>query len=163
MISEAISYARAGWPVFPLQPGTKDPLEGSHGFRDAITDVELVRDHWVQYPDHNIGIALGHGIAVLDFDIPRSAGQADGRLTWEQSAKTLRRKILGIVQTPSGGIHVYVEARPLSGGGAKKYAPGLDIKAVGGYVAAPGSRLDKTDHYPFEGEYTWLTKPTTLT
>ena len=46
-LDAAVRYAEHGWPVFPLQPGTKVPLPKSHGLLEATTDerqvVQLVR------------------------------------------------------------------------------------------------------------------------
>ena len=36
-LARALAYARHGWPVFPCQPGRKEP-DTPHGFKDATTD-----------------------------------------------------------------------------------------------------------------------------
>ena len=45
---------RAGWPVFPCEPGAKHPFAGSHGFKDASTDLETVGRWWDIGTDANI-------------------------------------------------------------------------------------------------------------
>jgi hypothetical protein len=50
----AVFYARAGIPVFPLRSGSKAPAT-RNGFKDASTDLRLIRDHWRRNPSHNIG------------------------------------------------------------------------------------------------------------
>src|SRR5262249_59541729 len=60
----ATAYARAGIPVFPLNPGQKDPLPGSHGFRDATTDFDQIVKWWQDDPSRNIGISPDH-VGVL--------------------------------------------------------------------------------------------------
>jgi hypothetical protein len=36
-LTNALAYARRGWPVFPCRPGRKEP-DTPHGFQDATTD-----------------------------------------------------------------------------------------------------------------------------
>jgi len=72
----AVFYARMmGWAVFPLLPGTKIPMPGSHGFRDATNDVVQVIEWWTVTPDANIGIATGtiSGLFVIDIDLYKEA------------------------------------------------------------------------------------------
>lgn len=70
MIESALKYARAGWHVFPLQPGGKAPLiKGGGGFEAATTDEAQIRAWWADCPQANIGIALdASGICVVDID-----------------------------------------------------------------------------------------------
>ncbi|WP_052956735.1 phage/plasmid primase, P4 family [Mycolicibacter heraklionensis] len=66
-------YAKAGVPVVPVCPGTKNP--GSYlglGWpQRATTDLDTIRDWWRRWPD--AGIAMhpgGAGLLVLDVDAP---------------------------------------------------------------------------------------------
>ena len=40
-VAWALAYASRGWPVFPCQPGTKEPAT-RHGFHDASTDPDQI-------------------------------------------------------------------------------------------------------------------------
>lgn len=62
--------------VFPLAPGTKIPIKGSNGLKDATTDEATIRRMWMQYPDANIGARVD-GLLVADVD-PRDGGRAAG-------------------------------------------------------------------------------------
>ncbi len=42
----ALGYAELGLPVLALAPGTKIPLAGSAGLRDATTDRERIAAWW---------------------------------------------------------------------------------------------------------------------
>ena len=84
LLDAALGYARRGWFVFPCasindgvcscadpecdSPG-KHPLT-PHGFLDATSDFEIVREYWRNFPSANIGIRTGaeSGIAVVDID-----------------------------------------------------------------------------------------------
>ena len=66
-------YAKAGVPVVPVKPGTKNP--GSYLGRGwpqrATTDLDTIRDWWRRWP--NAGIAThvgGGGLLVVDVDKP---------------------------------------------------------------------------------------------
>src|SRR5215831_6974010 len=70
MLEAALTYARCGWPIFPLQPLNKIPYRGSHGFYDATLDIERIRNWWKRNPHSMIGLATGllSGVFVVDLD-----------------------------------------------------------------------------------------------
>ena len=74
MSGQALAYARCGWPVFPCQPGGKEPAT-RHGFRDATTDRQQIASWWRRQPAANVAIATGQpGPDVLDIDQHGPAG-----------------------------------------------------------------------------------------
>lgn len=155
----ALTYAAWGWPVFPLKPGEKVPYDGSRGFKDATTDVELVAQWWRKAPTSNIGLATGHLFDVLDVDfVTKDTGQRTGA---HQSWPDLRDSgqlpdVHALAATPRGGVHVYM--LPTGGGNKAGFLPGLDYRGVGGYVVAPPSRT------PSGRRYLWRHRPSpTLT
>lgn len=141
----ALWYAGAGLHVFPLTPGSKIPLPGSRGFKDATTDAEQITAWWSATPDLNIGIATGHLVDVVDVDGPA------GVRTWIDLYDDLPY-VLGKVSTPRpGGNHLYVIAVPGRGNKAG-IMPGIDYRGTGGYVVAPPSVITGGDH---PGSYSW--------
>src|SRR5713226_3892759 len=71
---QAQAYAACGWPVFPCQPGSKQPAT-RHGFLDATCDPDKVAWWWRRQPAANVAIATGHpGPDVLDVDQHGTAG-----------------------------------------------------------------------------------------
>ncbi len=139
MISTALDYAAAGWPVFPLVPGGKRPAT-AHGLKDASTDVETIRRWWEQDPAANIGIALPPDVLAVDVDVKDADGFASlAALTAEHGELPETRT----VQTASGGWHLYF--RKPAGVRVKNRAglrPGVDVRAAGGYLVAPGSTIN---------------------
>lgn len=140
----ALSYARAGVPVFRLRPGTKEPFHGSRGFHDATADLDTVWRWWNECPDANIGIPTGRpsGLLVLDVD----------NFTSLDALKEEHGELppTSVVKTGSGGMHLYLKypiGEPVRNS-AGKLGPGLDIRGKGGYVVAPGSAT--------KGPYEWL-------
>jgi len=141
----ALDYAARGWRVLPLHGIEPDgsctcgradcPSPGKHprtrhGMRDATTDLETIRDWWDRWPDANVGIATGRGLMVLDVDGEEGQANISGQ---------------HVPATPcvhtGRGSHLYL--RPPEGvrvRNAVGLAPGLDVRAEGGYVVAPPSR-----------------------
>lgn len=142
MLAAALAYVGAGWPVFPCARGGKAPATG-RGFHDATLDSEQVHQWWTDQPRANIGIATGAaGLVVVDVD---SKPEVDGWTTWCQLVTDHAPDGLLVdtfeVTTPSGGQHVFFAApagEPVRNS-ASKLAPGVDVRAFGGYVVAAPS------------------------
>lgn len=157
MLAAALSYAAAGQPVFPCKrkgAQAKAP-HTRNGLNDASTSEAQIKRWWKQHDDAVIGLPTGVVWDILDVDVKASA---DGRI----HLPTLQRLGLlngckKVVQTPSGGWHLYF--LPTPGLGNKKSASlGMDVRAKGGYVLAPPSHIKTAeykgayvDHGPTEG------------
>lgn len=86
----ARAYIGIGWWVFPKKPGSKQPLAGSHDYKDARVDPTP----WQHDPFLNIALACGSSnVLVLDVD--------DADL--EQVARVLGEEALATPQQRSGG------------------------------------------------------------
>ena len=125
----ALEYARNGWSVFPLWPRAKNPLT-RHGVKDASQDQELINQWWRRWPTANVGLAIPPGLLVVDVDSPEAlqrlkvqdrilpttatASTGRGRHFWYSTAEAKTRNCVGLF-------------------------PGIDVRAVGGYVVAPPS------------------------
>ncbi len=138
MLGSALAYAARGWPVFPCQPGGKEPAT-RHGFRDASTDPGRIRTWWNHRPAANVAIATGSaGPDVLDVDQHGQAG--NGFDAYRQIARTgLLGGAIAIVATPNGGLHLYFTGTRQPSGRLIRHH--LDFKAAGGYVLAPPSHV----------------------
>lgn len=148
LLSAALWYAKKDWYIFPLRPGEKLPLT-THGFKDASTDAGQIHKWWSQWPDANIGVATGEsGLVVADLDVKNNA---PGMESWAELRARHGPEIenTAISETPTGGSHVVYKANgaPIRNS-ASKLAPGIDIRAQGGYIVAPPSRLPG-------GDYSW--------
>ena len=141
VVRSALAYAERGWPVFPCRARSKAPAT-PHGFEDATTDPVRIRELF-DHADYNIGIATGPaGLVVLDVD-----GDV-GKQSFE--ALKVRGEIPATltIKTRTGGRHYYFSRFPsvninCSQGTEKRgLAPGIDVRAIGGYVIAPPSFVD---------------------
>jgi hypothetical protein len=129
LVRSALSYARDGWPVLPLRTRGKQPLT-RHGVKDASTDTALISGWWKQWPTANIGLAVPQGYLVVDLDSPKALAQL----------KASDRCLPSTARATTGrGEHLWYSTPGKSMGNRVGLFPGVDIRALGGYVVAPPS------------------------
>lgn len=158
MLTAALWYANLGWPVFPLLmegeivPSTGEPSTGKqpatrHGFKDATCDLAVVTQWWAAAPNRNIGLPTGVRFDVIDIDVP------EGLTFFERLSAERDRAVHGWVDTPSGGVHLYVT--PTGAPNRGRFQPGVDYRGKGGYVVAPPSAVAA-------GAWRWRDRPSPL-
>jgi len=138
MLELALNYAKRGACVFPCTPAQKAPyLKG--GFKSATKDPKTIQSWWEQHPTAMVGMPTGDitGIFVLDVD-------EHGKVSGNSSLADLETKHGKLPETlealtPSGGRHLYFKNVSSLKCSAGVVGPGLDIRANGGYIIAPGS------------------------
>ena len=146
LLRSALAMAARGCYVFPCVAGGKQPALRGNWQLHATTDVARVEAWWAGRP-YNIGLSCGpSGLVVLDLDVPKAGPDGESgmdslaRLAASAGQPCPTRTFT--VRTPSGGWHLYfrtpAQKIPNSAG---RLAPHLDIRADGGYVVAPGSRI----------------------
>lgn len=153
-LTAALRYAARAWFVFPVRSRAKVPLT-AHGAKDASTDPDIIRSWWSRWPDANIGIACGPSeLAVVDVDDPQGFASLS-RL--QESGFTLPPTVTQA--TGGGGVHFFFKAPtwPLRNTAGRlpgfESTPGVDLRAVGGFVVVPPSV------HPSGGRYTWRPGP----
>src|ERR687897_1282182 len=125
---EAVEYRRRGWSPIPIKERSKEPnlRELRPYLTRKATQEELGAWSW-----SGVGIVTGpvSGVLVLDVDGPE--GEAELGKHGHPATP--------MVRTTSGGLHLYFKhpEHPVRTG--IRVAPGLDVKASGGYVVAPPS------------------------
>lgn len=138
-----------------MRQSGKHPLT-VNGLKDATTDSTWIRDWWEKHPQANIGILTGarSGIVVLDID-PRDGG--------EKSLRNLEEKYGPLpdgprVHTGGGGVHLYFSYPGTTLKNKIGLFTGVDVRADGGYVLAPGSNHKSGEIYRWQHAH----KPTDL-
>src|SRR5262249_15159857 len=130
----ALCYASRGWHVFPCKPRDKAPAT-YHGLKDATTDFNKITGWW-RSTDFNIGLATGKASGVFVLDVDGEDGESSGAML-ERRHGILPSTVNSIT---GRGRHLFFAwpGRPIRNS-VCKIAPGIDIKADGGYVILPPS------------------------
>ena len=121
----AIELARQGFATFPV---ARDKCPTSpHGFKDASSETDAVRELWRQHPGPLVGIATGpmSGVDVLDLD--RKHGAADWWLAHRHQIPVTRTH-----RTRSGGLHLLFRHAVGLRCSNSRIAAGVDVRAEGG-------------------------------
>lgn len=146
----ALKWADQGVPVFPIalrwseekQSIDKVPLT-LHGFKDASVNPDGIRAMFKkgfgqqQGDEMGVGLVPGPGgFIVLDVDVKGGAPGKD-----ELDALTEEHGYLNgmVVDTASGGLHVWLRRPYEAHIGNSPIAPHIDIRCDAGYVVAPGT------------------------
>ncbi len=124
----AVSYHREGWSPIPTKHRSKEPslAQLAPYLRRRASTEELNAWSW-----DGVGLVTGpvSGILVLDVDGPEG----------EAALKKHGHPITPMARTASGGLHLYFRHPDAEVRTGIRVAPGLDVKAQGGYVVAPPS------------------------
>lgn len=140
-----------GWRAFPVGLDKKPMIKGWPQL--ASSDPAELTKMFGNSRISRVGIGIATGkasnLAVLDID---TGLEKDGRVWLEGPGQAL--PLTACSNTPSGGKHFYFSYP--SGcdvrNSASLIAPGVDIRAEGGYIVAPPSRNVK-------GRYDWAVAP----
>lgn len=155
ILGAALRFATIGVPAFPCVPGAKTPLT-RNGLHNATTDEAVIRRWWARWPHANLAIACGSpGFDVLDVDVRDTGSGADAFEVLR--SRGLLAGVLGIVLTPSGGLHVYFPGTDQGCGRLPRHY--LDFKSRGGYVLAPPSVIRGEGTYAWHDELTGTGQP----
>ncbi len=143
VFDSAMAYTQKGYRVFPVRVGEKRPAT-TNGFHDATTDPDQIQAWFGNNPQLNIGIPTG-GMLVVDID-PEGLNWLD-----DEAEKNASLTDAPWARTPRGGHHFWFrqpEGMELRNS-VSRLAPGVDIRATGGYVVVAPSRVG-------DGQYSWV-------
>lgn len=152
-VDHALECAARGWAVFPcsLDKSPRTP----NGFYAATTEPARIRAMHVQFGFVLIGIRTGEAsdLSLLDVD-----KQHNG-LEWLEAYRH-RLPATRVHRTRSGGEHWFFKHRPGLRCSTAKIAPGIDVKAEGGYALFwPAAGLEVLSDAPMADWPEWLAPP----
>ena len=146
LLDAFLAAHRYGLSPIPLRPENKDPpLVSWRRYQRKRASVSTIRWWLARWPNANPAIATGRvsGVIVLDADGPKAkstlAAFGGVPVTWTTRTHN--------------GHHYYFRYPPHIKGRIKNFvkkAPGLDLRADGGYAMAPGAI------HPDGGVYEWV-------
>jgi hypothetical protein len=115
------------YPSFPCN--AHETPACPHGFKDAALPEMGLATLWARYPGELIGVPTGAvvGFDVLDVD-PRNGARA-----WYEANRS-KLPATRIHRTRSGGLHVLFKHLAGLRNSAGRVAPGVDVRADGGYI-----------------------------
>lgn len=144
LAAASFRYALRRIAIFPLAPGSKIPIKGSHGCRDATPDSDVARARWKKWPSANIGAATGSrsGFWVLDIDLP-DGPESLAALEAEHGPLPVTIE----ASTPRGGRHLYWRHVEGIHNSAGRIGRSLDVRGEGGSIVLPPSVLPSGRHY----------------
>ena len=152
----ALDLANRGFRVFPIRDWADG--DGWKPIKDFKTNASAgaadIADWWRKWPDARIGLPCGerNGIAVLDVD--EKNGQSGSATLAALGFPDVKAMTPVRVRTPSGGWHLFFRNDPrlanTVGERGRGIGIGLDIRAQGGFVLAPGS-YKAGKHYEPQG------------
>lgn len=131
----AALYAFNDWHPLAVRPNGKPPM--LTGWQSATLEETL--GAITANAGANIGIVVPNGMMVLDVDTKSNGPTtlADLEAAHGPLPNTLT------ATTPTGGKHIWLRLPPgAEVGNRVAIAPGLDVRAAGGYVVAPPSAIN---------------------
>lgn len=162
LVDAAKRYLDLGLSVIALTGKAPNGEVHKHGLHDALSYAHLVREAGngatmgIIHPSYyapfthpettGIGILTGSGRLVVDID-----GE-EGAVQWKGIVGDTDEEQYTWVAKTGRGLHLYFGDIVMDRR-TRKLGPKLDLKASGGYVAAPPSRHPE-GHY-----YEWITPP----
>jgi hypothetical protein len=145
-LDAALSYAAAGFAVFPCQPRTKEPAI-ARGFLAATTNPETLRRLW-RIGDRNIGLRTGAASCVWVLDIDGPEGEAS--LAALEAAHGPLPTTCTVITSSGRHLWFRTEDCPIACS-TNRVATGIDVRAEGGYVIVPPSVHPSGHVYRFQG------------
>ena len=143
-LDAALYHLRQGRSVVPIKPSNKVPFVKWKRFQGELAGEELVVEWWHRWPDAMPGIITGNLSGIVGLDVDGARGMA--------SLKDKDIPITWTVESPRhGGVHYwYAYPRNEDIPSRNGFLPGVDLRAEGGIIIAPGSVRSDGSTYRFK-------------
>ena len=109
----ALTWAQLGWRVHPVRAGDKRPR---WTWKDgATTNARVLARHWAGSPGDMVAIALPRDVCVIDIDERDASPLRAPKLLDQLVADHPELADAPMVNTPSGGVHLWIAVPPTAG------------------------------------------------
>jgi hypothetical protein len=144
----ALELAEAGWSVLPCREAGLHPKSPytKHGFYDASTEPDTIRDWWARWPSALIGAKVPPSLVALDID-PRNGGSYEILVN---TLGLLPETLTVWSGRGDGGRHLYFR-RPAGRLTSRNLPRGVDLKANGYCIMPPSLHPDSSQPYRWDG------------
>ena len=131
-----------GLKLFPLQPNGKRPEAKDWQQWATSASPEDILNYT---PGHNWGVFC-RGLIVLDID-NKNGKNGSASLSELLKEKAVKLPKTFVVKTPTGGLHYYYKG---VGRNRANIREGIDIRGDGGFVVAPGSKINNAEYKVYD-------------
>lgn len=133
-LKAALSLARWGIPCFPCGADKRPKVKWTV---EATSDAGKIRHWWSKFPDALPALPTGRasGLCVIDLDVKNGKNGIEAY----RSLGLDPTEAGAVVRTASGGIHLYFNHVEGLRNSQDRLGQGIDVRADGGYVIAPGA------------------------
>ncbi len=132
----ALEHAARGLSVFPV--ARDKSTRTAHGFKDATTDPDIIRQWWAQMPTANPAVYPGAS-DVLVLDVDHGLTDLASFLAWMERNHLPRTYTVRSGSRPQFKVHLYYRGAMADVGEWHLDGCRGQIKSLGGYVLAAGS------------------------
>jgi hypothetical protein len=139
----ARAYYAHGWSVVPAKATEKRAIVPWRQWQTATPDLAAIDRWWQRWPWANVAVVTGQtsGIVVIDLDVHHGAGRSLAELEAAHGGLPMA----AVVETPSGGWHVYLKhPRFPVANSASRLGPGIDVRGDRGLALLPPSHRQLT-------------------
>ena len=130
-----------GFKVFPVKADGKTPaVTGWQDWATKATEKKITQYGIANSPNWGVYCV---GLIVIDIDNkPGKKGTQNFKSFLKGLGKGLPTTFM--VKTPTGGYHIYFKGQCKNSVGL--VAKDVDVRSTGGYVVAPGSRIEEKEY-----------------
>ena len=129
VLATALTLAERGWHVFPCRDDKAPACPG--GFKAATKNPDAIRNLFAVHRGALIGIATGEASSLSVIDLDHHT-HPEANEWWNRNNRRLSETLT--IGSRSGGTHLYFQHISGLRCSASKIAPGVDIRADGGYI-----------------------------
>jgi len=137
-VDGALYLFNLGYKVFPIRENKKTPSFNNWQDWAKTADEKKIRNYATAQPMSNWGVFCDKDLLVVDID---NKNNKKGNENWNKfvgADKEINNSLS--VMTPTKGVHIYYKGQGKTS--ANRLTKDVDTRGEGGYVIAPGSRID---------------------
>ncbi len=150
ILAAALDYAAMGWRIIPIRPKSKLPLIKAWQ-KNATADTAQLKRWWAQWPDANVGVALGEASGLIDVECDSEAAEREFLALFRGETQPQTTSYRG-----QRGLHRLYRWQPTQGG-AVLHVGKIEIRTGNGGRGAQS--VFPPSIHPSGAIYQWIVPP----